>query len=233
PPGLESVSFPVVSSDSDSDSDISSSSPEDRLPPAGVRDPKVDKPLGESGGSTQTPSTGLTSLPGHLSGSQSSLASETGAGTTDPQGGPSPQAPPKCPSECQAAPRGRPSPLPLPTLPPAPRPLPLSLYSCHVAGDSSSSSCPRRAVLGMGETAEPGSAGPRVWLPLPGEPAPSLPGQPPELVASGLGSVPAKDTPERVPTADVGSTVPSACPGRRHVGCAAPSFLREILGERD
>lgn len=43
------VSFPVVSSDSDSDSDLSSSSLDDRLPPAGVRDPKGNKPWGESG----------------------------------------------------------------------------------------------------------------------------------------------------------------------------------------
>lgn len=43
------VSFPVVSSDSDSDSDLSSSSLDDRLRPAGVRDPKGNKPWGESG----------------------------------------------------------------------------------------------------------------------------------------------------------------------------------------
>ncbi|XP_073091152.1 rab effector Noc2 isoform X3 [Manis javanica] len=39
----------AVSSDSDSDSDLSSSSLEDRLPPSGVRDPKDNKPWGESG----------------------------------------------------------------------------------------------------------------------------------------------------------------------------------------
>ncbi|XP_073874262.1 rab effector Noc2 isoform X5 [Macaca fascicularis] len=38
----------VVSSDSDSDSDLSSSSLEDRLPPAGVRGPKGNKPRRES-----------------------------------------------------------------------------------------------------------------------------------------------------------------------------------------
>lgn len=42
-------SFPVVSSDSDSDSDLSSSSLENRLPAPGTRDPKGDKPWGESG----------------------------------------------------------------------------------------------------------------------------------------------------------------------------------------
>ncbi|KAL4684158.1 hypothetical protein H8959_021852 [Pygathrix nigripes] len=35
---------------------------------------------------------GLTHLPGHLSGSQSSLASEMGTGSADPQRGPLPQA---------------------------------------------------------------------------------------------------------------------------------------------
>nr|XP_045374956.1 rab effector Noc2 isoform X2 [Camelus bactrianus] len=48
----------VVSSDSDSDSALSSSSIEDRHPPAGVRDPKGDKPGGESGGSVESPKMG-------------------------------------------------------------------------------------------------------------------------------------------------------------------------------
>ncbi|XP_033041149.1 rab effector Noc2 isoform X7 [Trachypithecus francoisi] len=82
----------VVSSDSDSDSDLSSSSLEDRLPPAGVRGLKGDKPWRESGGSVEDPRMGLTHPPGHLSGSQSSLASEMGTGSADPQGGPLPQA---------------------------------------------------------------------------------------------------------------------------------------------
>ncbi|XP_017366067.1 rab effector Noc2 isoform X2 [Cebus imitator] len=75
-----------VSSDSDSDSDLSSSSLEDRLPPTGVRDSKGDKPWRESGGSDEAPRMGLAHPPGHLSGSQSSLASETGTGSADPQG---------------------------------------------------------------------------------------------------------------------------------------------------
>nr|KAF6458612.1 rabphilin 3A like (without C2 domains) [Rousettus aegyptiacus] len=75
----------VVSSDSDSDSDLSSSSLEDRLPPSGVKDLKGDKPCGESGGSVESPKMGLACLPCHLSGSQSSLASEAGMGPTDPQ----------------------------------------------------------------------------------------------------------------------------------------------------
>ncbi|XP_032119295.1 rab effector Noc2 isoform X4 [Sapajus apella] len=75
-----------VSSDSDSDSDLSSSSLEDRLPPTGVRDPKDDKPWRKSGGSDEAPRMGLARPPGHLSGSQSSLASETGTGSADPQG---------------------------------------------------------------------------------------------------------------------------------------------------
>ncbi|XP_069883542.1 rab effector Noc2 isoform X3 [Dipodomys merriami] len=85
----------VVSSDSDSDSDLSSSSLDDRLPSAGVRDMKGDKPGGESGGSVGAPWMELTRLPSHLSGSQSSLASEAGAGPADPQGGTLPQPEPK------------------------------------------------------------------------------------------------------------------------------------------
>ncbi|XP_078228455.1 rab effector Noc2 isoform X3 [Callithrix jacchus] len=77
-----------VSSDSDSDSDLSSSSLEDRLPPTGVRDPKSDKPWRESGGSEDAPRMGLIRPPSHLSVSQSSLASETGTGSADPQGTP-------------------------------------------------------------------------------------------------------------------------------------------------
>ncbi|PNI11054.1 hypothetical protein CK820_G0056175 [Pan troglodytes] len=84
------LSLPVVSSDSDSDSDLSSSSLEDRLPPTGVRDRKGDKPWKESGGSVEAPRMGFTHPPGHLSGCQSSLASETGTGSADPPGGPRP-----------------------------------------------------------------------------------------------------------------------------------------------
>ncbi|XP_010859652.1 PREDICTED: LOW QUALITY PROTEIN: rab effector Noc2 [Bison bison bison] len=80
----------VVSSDSDSDSDLSSSSLDDRLRPAGVRDPKGNKPWGESGGSVESLKMGPTRPPACLSGSQSSLASETGTGSADPQGGPRP-----------------------------------------------------------------------------------------------------------------------------------------------
>uniref|UniRef100_A0A8C9H4P6 RabBD domain-containing protein n=1 Tax=Piliocolobus tephrosceles TaxID=591936 RepID=A0A8C9H4P6_9PRIM len=89
------LSLPVVSSDSDSDSDLSSSSLEDRLPPAGVRGPKGDKPWRESGGTVETPRMGLMHPLGHLSGSQSSLASEMGTDSADPHGGPLPQADPR------------------------------------------------------------------------------------------------------------------------------------------
>uniref|UniRef100_A0A2K5ITU9 RabBD domain-containing protein n=1 Tax=Colobus angolensis palliatus TaxID=336983 RepID=A0A2K5ITU9_COLAP len=98
----------VVSSDSDSDSDLSSSSLEDRLPPAGVRGPKGNKPWRESGGTVETPRMGLTHPPGHLSGSQSSLASEMGTDSADPQRGPLPQVkdtPGRAPS-ADAAPAG-------------------------------------------------------------------------------------------------------------------------------
>uniref|UniRef100_A0A2K5E1X3 Rabphilin 3A like (without C2 domains) n=1 Tax=Aotus nancymaae TaxID=37293 RepID=A0A2K5E1X3_AOTNA len=91
-----------VSSDSDSDSDLSSSSLEDRLSPTGVRDPKGDKPWRESGGSEEVPRMGLAHPPGHLSGSQSSLASETGTGSADPQGT-LPRADLKGPGEYPAA----------------------------------------------------------------------------------------------------------------------------------
>lgn len=85
----------VVSSDSDSDSDLSSSSLEDRPAPTGVRNTKGDKPVGESGGSTESPRMGLTHPPSLPSGSQSSLASETGAGSADPQWGTPPWPEPK------------------------------------------------------------------------------------------------------------------------------------------
>uniref|UniRef100_A0A671EKA7 Rabphilin 3A like (without C2 domains) n=1 Tax=Rhinolophus ferrumequinum TaxID=59479 RepID=A0A671EKA7_RHIFE len=93
----------VVSSDSDSDSDLSSCSLEDRLPPTGVRDLKGDKIWGESGGSVESPKMALTRPPSHLSGSQSSLASEVGTGPTDPQRGTPPWPDPKGPSEYPAA----------------------------------------------------------------------------------------------------------------------------------
>ncbi|PNJ02028.1 RPH3AL isoform 5 [Pongo abelii] len=80
----------VVSSDSDSDSDLSSSSLEDGLPPTGVRDRKGDKPWRGSGGSVEAPRMGFTHPLGHLSGSQSSLAGETGTGSADPRWGPCP-----------------------------------------------------------------------------------------------------------------------------------------------
>ncbi|VTJ55164.1 Hypothetical predicted protein [Marmota monax] len=89
----------VVSSDSDSDSDLSSSSLEDRLPPTGVRNTKGDKLVGESGGSTESPRMGLTHPPSLLSGSQSSLTSETGEGSADPQGGGPPWPEPKGPGK--------------------------------------------------------------------------------------------------------------------------------------
>ncbi|KAM9597004.1 rab effector Noc2 isoform 1-T2 [Trichechus inunguis] len=85
----------VISSDTDSDSDLSSSSLDDRLPPTGVRDPKDNKPWGESGGSTESPRMGPAHLPSHLSGSQSSLASETGVGSADSQRGTLPRPDPK------------------------------------------------------------------------------------------------------------------------------------------
>ncbi|XP_077021573.1 rab effector Noc2 isoform X2 [Tamandua tetradactyla] len=89
----------VVSSGSDSDSDISSSSLEDRVPSTGVRDPKVDKPLGDSGGSMLSPRMGLARPPSQQSGSQSSLASEPGAGPADPKEATSPRPHPKGPSK--------------------------------------------------------------------------------------------------------------------------------------
>lgn len=89
----------VVSSDSDSDSDLSSCSLEDRLPPTGIRDLKGDKIWGESGGSVESPKMALTRPPSHLSGSQSSLASEIGTGPTDPQRGTPPWPDPKGPSK--------------------------------------------------------------------------------------------------------------------------------------
>ncbi|XP_023374480.1 rab effector Noc2 isoform X1 [Otolemur garnettii] len=97
----------VVSSDSDSDSDLSSSSLDYRLPYTGVKDPKGDRPWGESGSSSvETPRMGLTRPPSHLSGSQSSLASETGTSSTDPQGGTLPRGDPKGPGKRH--PRGSP-----------------------------------------------------------------------------------------------------------------------------
>uniref|UniRef100_A0A8C0PU00 RabBD domain-containing protein n=1 Tax=Canis lupus familiaris TaxID=9615 RepID=A0A8C0PU00_CANLF len=80
----------VVSSDSDSDSDLSSSSLEDRLPLSVVKEPKSDKPYSEPGGSVESPRMGPARRPSHLSGSQSSLASETGMGSADPQWAPHP-----------------------------------------------------------------------------------------------------------------------------------------------
>lgn len=89
----------VVSSDSDSDSDLSSSSLEDGLPPTGIRDKKGSKPVGEAGGSMESLRMGFTGAPSHLSGSQSSLASETGTGSADPPGRTLPQPEPKGPSK--------------------------------------------------------------------------------------------------------------------------------------
>ncbi|XP_062071713.1 rab effector Noc2 isoform X1 [Lepus europaeus] len=85
----------VASSDSDSDSDVSSSSQEDRLPPTGAKDLKGDKPWGQTGVGLDSPRMGLARPPSHLSGSQSSLASETGASAADPQEGTTARAAPK------------------------------------------------------------------------------------------------------------------------------------------
>ncbi|XP_045840426.1 rab effector Noc2 isoform X4 [Meles meles] len=87
----------VVSSDSDSDSDLSASSLEDRLP-TGVREPTDAKPCGEAGGSMESPKMGPPRRPSPLSGSQSSLASETGTSSADPQGTP-PWPDPKSPGK--------------------------------------------------------------------------------------------------------------------------------------
>ncbi|KAJ8783842.1 hypothetical protein J1605_008885 [Eschrichtius robustus] len=84
------LACPLVSSDSDSDSDLSSSSLEDRLPPTGVRDRKGDKPWGESGGSVESSKMGPPRPPSHLSGSQSSLAIETGPALRTRSGVPHP-----------------------------------------------------------------------------------------------------------------------------------------------
>ncbi|XP_042636422.1 double C2-like domain-containing protein beta [Orycteropus afer afer] len=89
------IPIQLISSDTDSDSDLSSSSLDDRLPSTGVRDPKGDKPWGESGGSTESPRMGPARSPSHLSGSQSSLASETGVASVDPQGSTPPRPDPK------------------------------------------------------------------------------------------------------------------------------------------
>ncbi|XP_044104130.1 rab effector Noc2 isoform X1 [Neovison vison] len=91
----------VVSSDSDSDSDLSASSLEDRLLLTGVREPTGAKPFGEAGGSMESPKMGPPHRPSPLSGSQSSLASETGTSSADPQGTspwPDPKSPGKRPA---------------------------------------------------------------------------------------------------------------------------------------
>ncbi|XP_040857321.1 rab effector Noc2 isoform X1 [Ochotona curzoniae] len=86
----------VVSSDSDSDSDdISSSSQEGRFPRSGVKDLKGDSSGGKSGASLDSPRMELAHAPSHLSGSQSSLASETGSSVMDPQAGAPTQADPR------------------------------------------------------------------------------------------------------------------------------------------
>ncbi|XP_040605097.1 LOW QUALITY PROTEIN: rab effector Noc2 [Mesocricetus auratus] len=85
----------VVSSDSDSD--LSSSSLEDSAMATVVKGTKGDKPRGDAGGSVESPRMGPVCPPSHLSGSQSSLASETGAGASDPRGGPNPGLSPGCP----------------------------------------------------------------------------------------------------------------------------------------
>lgn len=87
----------VVSSDSDSD--LSSSSQEDRPMPTGVKGTKGDKPKGDSGGSMESPGLGPACPPSHLSGSQSSLASESGAGAADPPGGTPPRLEPRVPGK--------------------------------------------------------------------------------------------------------------------------------------
>lgn len=68
---------------------------------------------------------GPTRRPSHLSGSQSSLASETGTGSADPQLGTPPWPDPKSPGEYQAAPSNPPPPpfcLPMVLLPHSIRP---------------------------------------------------------------------------------------------------------------
>lgn len=86
----------VVSSDSDSDSDdISSSSQEGRFPRSGVKDLKGDSSGGKSGASLDSPRMELAHAPSHLSGSQNSLASETGSSVMDPQAGAPTQADPR------------------------------------------------------------------------------------------------------------------------------------------
>ncbi|XP_036264392.1 rab effector Noc2 isoform X2 [Pipistrellus kuhlii] len=97
----------VVSSDSDSDSDLSSSSLEDRLPPPGLRDLKGSRSRGEPGGSVEHPKVELTPPPSRLSGSQSSLASEPGTSSADPQRGTPPWPDPKGPSKKPAWPGPR------------------------------------------------------------------------------------------------------------------------------
>lgn len=74
----------VVSSDSDSDSDLSICDLGDTPPPPGARDLKGVR---EAGGSAGSPKAGFTRPASHLSGSQSSLASEAGSSCADPQGG--------------------------------------------------------------------------------------------------------------------------------------------------
>ncbi|XP_059236335.1 rab effector Noc2 isoform X3 [Mustela nigripes] len=89
----------VVSSDSDSD--LSTSSLEDRLLLTGVREPTGAKPFGEAGGSMESPKMGPPRRPSPLSRSQSSLASETGTSSADPQGTspwPDPKSPGKRPA---------------------------------------------------------------------------------------------------------------------------------------
>lgn len=84
---------------SDSDSDLSSSSLEDSAMPMAVKGTKGDKPRGDSGGVMESPRMGPACPPSRLSGSQSSLASETGTSATDPQGGTPPRPEPRVPGK--------------------------------------------------------------------------------------------------------------------------------------
>ncbi|KAL1778486.1 rab effector Noc2 isoform X1 [Sigmodon hispidus] len=87
----------VVSSDSDSD--LSSSSLEDISMPTVVKGTKGDKPTGDWGGITESPRMGPERSPSLLSGSQSSLASETGAGAMELQGGTPSRPEPRVPGK--------------------------------------------------------------------------------------------------------------------------------------
>uniref|UniRef100_A0A4W2DRQ1 Rabphilin 3A like (without C2 domains) n=1 Tax=Bos indicus x Bos taurus TaxID=30522 RepID=A0A4W2DRQ1_BOBOX len=167
----------VVSSDSDSDSDLSSSSLDDRLRPAGVRDPKGNKPWGESGGSVESLKMGPTRPASCLSGSQSSLASETGTGSADPRGAPAPWLDPEGPGEYQAT--FQPAHL-LPVCPP-----PLWAAPLHVACLVLTCAPTLESARGCFQFPPFTERCARCWG-NPGEPDPSLPTMNPDLKADHL-----------------------------------------------